>query len=157
MANLRLMIDEDYWSLAPYLDRVCKKIRAVTSETCGCPSGTPDSKLVDATTTKNRILVTLDDSSIKRRDYPPCTHGGIIFIQSKNLREAAIKETFRRFCLSDETDHVIGHLTYLYRDHAIIFTHKEKITIRWYVSNKRRKYTTQSEPRGKTDPMILGN
>jgi hypothetical protein len=149
------MIDEDYWSLAPYLDGVCKNVKAATSENCGCPSGTLDPELVKATKTKHRVLVTLDDSTIKRRDYPPCTHGGIIFIQSKSLREDAIKRIFRIFCLSNEIDHVVGHLTYLYRDRAIIFTHNEKIIIRWYVSNRRRGYKIHRQPRGKNDPMLL--
>lgn len=154
MANLRLMIDEDYWSLVPYLDGVCKKVKAVASDACGCPSGTPDPELVKATSKKHRVFVTLDDSTIKRHDYPPCTHGGIIFIQSKNLREAAIKKVFRTFCLSNETDHVVGHLTYLYHDHAIIFTHNEKITVRWHGTNKP-KYVTERQPRGKNDSMLL--
>ena len=67
MANLKLMIDEDYWALAPHLDGVCKKVKAVTSESCGCPSGTPDPELVKATSKKRRVLVTLDDSTMMQK------------------------------------------------------------------------------------------
>jgi len=155
VAKLRLMIDEDYWSLTPYLDGVSNNITASTSERYGCPSGTADNRLVEKTKREGCILVTLDDNTIKRTDYPPCEHGGIIFIQSKNLSEANIKKMFRHFCLSNTMAHTKGHLTYLYKDHAVIFTHNKRITVRWYISNKRKKYDTVEEARSKNDPMTL--
>lgn len=151
MVNLRLMIDECYWSLASYLNGVCKNVSAVTSQECGCPSGTRDPQVVEATRKSRRILVTQDDSTIKRHTYPPCTHGGIIYIQSKSLLEPDIKKMFRIFCLSSKTEHVVGHLTYLYRDHAEILTHKERIIVRWFGSGRKRRYETHIESRDKND------
>jgi hypothetical protein len=155
VTNLRLMIDAEYWSLAPYLDKVSKKVKAQTSKDYGYPGNTPDSRLVQATKTDGSVLVTRDDNTIKRRMYPPCTHGGIIFIQAKNLGEPILQKVFRNLCQSKESNSIIGHLTYLYERHAIIFTHKEKITVRWYVSNKKRNYEYTKEPLKQGAPLLL--
>ena len=155
MTNLRLMIDEEYWSLAPYLDKVSKKVRAQPSKDLGYPRQTPDSVLVGATKRDGTVLVTRDDNTITRHKYKPCTHGGIIFIQSKGLRESAVAKIFRYFVRSKETVNSVGHLTYLYRDHAIIFTHKEKITVRWFVSNKKCTFGRVAEPLTKNTPLLL--
>jgi len=152
--SLRLMIDENYWSLAPFLRKAVSWINAATSAECGCPGRTSDDALVAATEKKNRVLLT-NDSKIKPAVYKPCTHGGIIYLQSKGLGESSIAEMFRLFCKSSNTRHVAGHLTFLYRDHAIIFTLSEKITVQWHVSRRRRTYKTSSEPRGKDDPIVL--
>jgi len=152
---MRLMIDEEYWSLAPYLNRVSKKVRAQASRDCGYPRQTSDSRLVQATKHDGTILVTRDDNTIKRKDYPPCTHGGIIFIQSKGLRETEVAKVFRHFCSSKQIKHTSGHLTYLYHDHAIIFTHRERIEVHWFVSNKKRTYKITMQPLTPGAPLLL--
>jgi len=148
------MIDENYLSLPPFLKKAVSWINVATTVECGCPRRTPDEALVAATGPKRRVLLT-NDSRINRKVYKPCTHGGIIYLQTKDLAEKAIAKMFRLFCGSSNTGHVVGHLTYLYWDHAVIFTHKEKITVRWSSSKRRVTYNTSSEPRGKDDPMVL--
>lgn len=152
MPSLRLMIDENCWSLVPFLRKAVSGVNAATSAECGYPGRTSDDVLVAATAKKNRVLLT-NDSNIKR--HKPCTHGGIIYIQSKDINESSIAEMFRLFCKSSKTRHVPGHLTFLYRDHAVIFTLSEKITIQWRISKRRPTYRIERQPRGKDDPIAL--
>lgn len=157
MAHFKLMIDEEYWSLAPYLNGISNNVEAKTTKDCGFAPSTRDSALIGATAALNRILLTRDRNTINRRRYMPCTHGGIIVLRANRLRESQVRNLIKLFCLSGIRQHCVGHFTYLSKDHAVIHTHKEIITVKWH--GKKPTYSVETVPlnqaRNRTSKVAL--
>jgi hypothetical protein len=140
-----MMIDHNYWSLKPYLNSIGRNIEAVTTGEQGFIGEAKDADLVGATA-NGLVLVTSDKRTITRKLIPPCTHGGIILFKSRRLPEEEARAIMKAFCLSGDRKYAIGHVTYLYEDHAEIYTHKEKITLGWGSAKHRKQRWRRVEP-----------
>lgn len=155
MPNLRVMLDECCWKLELHLQDTTKKLDIVKSDVCSSPTRRGDDVLIQGTKKLRRVLVTFDRNTIRPRDYPPCTHGGVLYIKCKSLVESDMAEVLKAFCAWRRKKHAVGHLTYLYENRAVIFTHKEQITVIWTRTNNHLKFKVFSVERKATDPIFV--
>lgn len=146
MRKLKVMVDENSPSLVERLKSITKSVDPIKSLDCGFHCGTDDGILVRATRKLNRVLLTRDYTTIKAEDYPPCTHGGIVFIKITSAEQTIVAEAFKNLAEWSKRGVLVGHLTYLHRDNAEIVTHKERYTVTWRRINRRRRYTVIRQP-----------
>jgi hypothetical protein len=150
------MIDENYPSLVPHLQETSRSIDAIRTIDCGYPTGTSDDILIlRGTRQYRRVLITRDYRTIKPREFPPCTHGGVVFVRISSSKEPVVARAFKNLSESNKRDCIVGHLTYLHEKDAVIFTHKEKIRVAWRGAGAKRKYEYTVEPHSPSDPFII--
>ncbi|MCA1621402.1 MAG: DUF5615 family PIN-like protein [Acidobacteria bacterium] len=127
------MVDEDI--LGPQVIDALRRIGSVDVKTtfeCGLKSGTKDNRLVAATTTKRRLLLTHNFRDINERVYEPCEHGGIILIKHPRPSAEEIYARMKAFCESGKRSEAKGHVTYLRSDRFTIYKeHKESVEERY--------------------------
>ncbi len=125
MSHIKLMIDENLWSVTDLSNKLSGKITASTTKALGFKSGTADNVLVRATNTNGHMLLTLDKKSITRKTYPPCQHGGIILFLPRQKSDETKAGIIRKFLLSGYRRHAIHGVTHLRADGADIYTHED--------------------------------
>lgn len=129
--NLKLMVD--YNLNQPVVDEL-KALGAVKARTTldyGFEKNTTDDLLVKATAEHGCILLTRDKNTISQREFPPCTHGGIMLIKLKRPFKEQVVECVKRFCQSGKRALAPHSVTHLYLDRATIHTCSEIVEIRY--------------------------
>jgi predicted nuclease of predicted toxin-antitoxin system len=84
--------------------------------------GTNDPPLLKYADEEDRVLITVD-TDFNHRDFPPCTHKGIIRITTRNKHEAIQGGVLRRFLQSGHRVEVRNCVAYVSDGQAIIHTH----------------------------------
>lgn len=129
MTHIKLMVD---FNLGPdHVDKL-NELGAVTAKTTidyGFNPWTSDDDLVRATLDERCILLTRDKNTINERIYKPCTHGGIIIIENPHPFPETVQSYMKAFCQSGKRSLVEHCVTHLYKDKAIIHTHKGSETV----------------------------
>jgi len=92
--------------------------------------GTDDPPLLKYADEENRVLITVD-TGFNHRNYPPCTHKGIIRITTRNKYAAIQDGVLKRFLLSGHRVEVKNCVAYVSDGQAIIHTHDGTTTIRF--------------------------
>lgn len=131
MSHFKLMIDETYGQpVADEVNKISGKVAATTTFEQGFEQETPDEVLIRHGKEKNLILLTHDHNTIDEYTYPPCAHGGIIIVKDKNWFKETISASLKALRMSGKAGLVHHHVTYLFRNRAIIHTHDpEPVTV----------------------------
>lgn len=127
MTRLRMMIDQNLASLDEELNSLYpRKIKAVSVFDLepDFHDYTEDEDLVRLGKRERYILFTSDDKSMKKRKFPPCTHGGIIKMPGMPAK-AEVLARLKKLIESGPQylKQIRGHFTYLTNEGATI--HKE--------------------------------
>jgi len=130
------MIDQNLASLDEELNRLYpRKIKAVSVFDLepDFHDYTKDEDLVRVGKKERYILFTSDDRSMKKRKFPPCTHGGIIKMPGMPSKPEVLARLKK---LIESGPHYLkqirGHFTYLTNESATIYKeHNEVVTVRF--------------------------
>ena len=106
--------------------RKIKSLNVKTTIECGFYPWTPDARLVEATSTERRILLTANYNDIHEGVYDPCHHGGIILIKDDRPSPETVSSRLRAFTRSGKRSLAKSHVTHLHANHAMIHTLDEK-------------------------------
>jgi hypothetical protein len=113
----------DYDLVDPEILDALRRIKSVSVKTtieCGFDPWTKDGTLVDATSTKRRLLLTANYRDINERRYKPCLHGGILLIHHPKPSWETVYERMKAFSESGGRSQAKGHVTYLKAEKAIV-------------------------------------
>jgi hypothetical protein len=134
VTRLRMMIDQNLASLDETLnslfpDRV-QAVSVVELEP-GFHDYTEDPELIQLGRKRNYILLTSDDKSIKKKKYPPCTHGGIIKMPGMPSKEEVLARLRKLLRTGPKyLRQIRGHFTSLTNDGATIYKkHNEVVEV----------------------------
>lgn len=147
-ANLKVMVDEDLLDKRTIaaLHKIGAAVDVKTILECNFAPGTKDKTLVEATSTKRRILLTANFKDINEKNYKPCEHGGIILIDHPNPSPEVVRSRMKAFCQSGKRSEAKGHVTYLKADKFTIYKeHKEKVEANYNEKTHRRRITKRSK------------
>lgn len=129
--KLRVLLDEDISGiLADAIDSFSGllSVRYV----CDMPGfqGTKDPPLIKYAEDEDRVLITAD-TGFNHRDYPPCTHKGILRITTRNKHEAIQGGVLQRFLQSGHRAKVRNCVAYVSEREAVIHSHNGSETYRF--------------------------
>lgn len=93
----------------------------------GYKSGDEDEILIEIATKANRLVLTIDFSTITEDKFRPCTHSGILSFDRNKITPEYIMPRLEALRKLELVDKAIGHFTYLNDDGIKIVTHKETI------------------------------
>lgn len=122
--HLKLMID--YNLKDPRIVDALSGLGALEVKTTiqyGYRQGTHDDILVRGTSEHRCLLLTKDKESIDEIEFPPCTHGGIIIIKDKRPMPENVIAWVKAFVRSGKRALAKHHVTHLWPDRAVIYTH----------------------------------
>jgi hypothetical protein len=131
-----MMIDQNLASLDEDLNELYpRKIQAVSVFNLrpDFHNYTEDDDLVQLGRKERYILFTSDDRSMKRKKYPPCTHGGIIKMPGMPSKQEVLARLKK---LIEAGPHYLkqirGHFTYLTNEGATIYKeHNQKVEVKF--------------------------
>lgn len=125
--NLRLLLDESV------TDVLAEQIQSIASghniEYCrDLPiKGAADSLVVDYARKNNRIVITTE-TAMNQRQFPICTHPGIIVIAGKRRHESIHAGIFKKFLLSGHRVEARDAVTFLSDSEMRIKNHRGDVT-----------------------------
>lgn len=131
MTRLRMMIDQNLASLDEEINRLfSRKVQAVSVFELrpDFHDYTKDPELVRLGTEERYIFFTSDNRSIKRKLFPPCTHGGIIKMPGMPSKEEVLARLKKLIESGPKyLRQIRGHFTYLKNEGATIYKEHGKI------------------------------
>lgn len=131
MTRLKMMTDQNLASLDVELNRLFpKKIQAVSVFELrpDFHDYTQDPDLVQLTREERYVLLTSDVRSIKKRKFPPCTHGGIIKLPGMPSKEEVIARLQKLIRSGPQyLKQIRGHFTRLTNEGATIYKEHDQI------------------------------
>jgi len=121
--KLKVLLDEDISGILANAVSGFSGLLSV-AYVCDMPGfqGTKDPPLLKYADEQNCVLITVD-TDFNHRNYPPCTHKGIIRITTRNKHEGIQGGVLRRFLQSGHRKKVKNCVAYVSDGKAIIHTH----------------------------------
>ncbi len=137
---MKIMVDQCLVkkSIVTSLEKV-SAFNTKTIEELGYRHDTADSVLVQGTKSHRRILLTKNFKDINERKYPPCNHGGIIIVHAQETEADYIIRRIKALLKPATKNKVKGHVTHLYKERMVIYTHKETIEVNFDENPEIRK------------------